>query len=176
MRIYGPDRASCEVLVFREGLLAAVAHDLLLRATAFEIAIDPERLEVSVVVDPGSLRVATAMRDGRPLPDALRPADVREIEATIATTVLRVERAPRIRFASTAVARGEGGYDVRGTLALAGATREIAFPVRRGGERLAAEVQLDQPSFGIRPYRAMMGALRVRPAVLVRASIPADGL
>jgi polyisoprenoid-binding protein YceI len=175
--VFGPDAASCEVFTFREGMLSAVAHDLRLRVGSFEIAVDPAGSAVSARFDPASLRVESAMRDGRPLPGALRPADAREIEATIAATVLRAARFPELRFASSEVVRRQdGGYDVRGTLTLAGASRPLAFPVRREGERLVAEVTLHQPSFGIRPYSAMLGTLRVKPDVLVRVALPAGGL
>jgi hypothetical protein len=174
--IFGAEQASCEVIVLREGLLAAVGHDLLLRATALGIDVDPGGPAVSVVVQAASLRVVTALRDGRPLPGALRPRDVQEIEATLATTVLEAQRFPEIRFASTDVSREGDGYRVRGTLALAGATRPLGFAVRRQGDRFLAEVPIHQPEFGIRPYTAMLGALRVKPEVVVRASVPAAGL
>jgi polyisoprenoid-binding protein YceI len=176
VRSFGPDRASVEVLVFREGLLSAVGHDLVLRATDFEISVDPEAPAVSARIDPASLRVASAVRDGRPLPGALSPADVRDIETAAAATVLRAHRFPEIRFTSAAALRRGDGWDVRGSLALAGTSREIALAVRRAGDRLVAEVKLRQPDFGIAPYRAMLGALRVKPVVVVRASVPAEGL
>jgi polyisoprenoid-binding protein YceI len=174
-QVFGPERARLEVLTFREGLLSAVAHDLLLRAIRFEVAIDPARQAVTVRIDAGSLRVVTALREGRPLPNALRPADVRDIEQTIAERVLQAGRWPEIRFASTAVSRHGDGYELRGELSLAGVTREVAFAASRQGDRLAAELPLHQPDFGIRPYRAMMGTLRVRPDVVVRTSLPAEG-
>jgi polyisoprenoid-binding protein YceI len=164
------------VLTFREGFLSAMAHDLLLRVGAFELAIDPDAPSVSARLDARSLRVVSALRDGRPLPGALRPADVRDIEATIAGTVLRAPHFPEIRFTSTAVSRAGEGYEVRGALALCGATRELAVPVRRDGDRLRAEVTIHQPAFGIRPYTAMLGTLRVRPDVIVRLSVPGETL
>ena len=176
MRTFGADHATCEVLTFREGFLAAMAHDLLLRVGAFELAIDPDAPSVSARLDARSLRVVSALRDGRPLPGVLRPADVRDIEATIAGTVLRAPRFPEIRFTSTGVSRAAEGYEVRGALALCGATRELVIPVRRDGDRLRAEVTIHQPAFGIRPYTAMLGTLRVRPDVIVRVSVPAEGL
>lgn len=176
MRTFGADTATCEVLTFREGFLSAMAHDLLLRVGAFELAIDPDAPSVSARLDARSLRVVSALRDGRPLPGALRSTDVRDLEATIAGTVLRAPRFPEIRFTSTAVSRTGDGYEVRGALVLCGATRELAVPVRRDGDRLRAEVTIDQPAFGIRPYTAMLGTLRVRPDVVVRVSVPADGL
>lgn len=176
MKTFGPDRASIEVLVFREGLLSAVGHDLVLRATSFEIAVEADRPAASARIDAASLRVASAMRDGRPLPaGALSASDVREIEATIAGTVLRVRRFPEIRFQSTAVSRRDDGLEVRGTLALAGRDREVALVARREGDRLVAEVRLHQPDFDIAPHRAMLGALRVKADVVVRAAVPAEG-
>lgn len=176
MNTYGPGEARCEVLVLREGLLSAVGHDLLLRVTAFELAVDPRLPAVSARFDASSLRVVTAMRAGLPLPGALRPEDVRDIEGTIARTVLRAHRYPEIRFTSTAVRRLAGGYELQGELALAGVTRSVAFAVLREGDRLATQLPVHQPSFGIRPHRALLGALRVRPDVLVSLSVPGEGL
>jgi hypothetical protein len=172
--VYGPADATCEVLVFREGLLSAVGHDLLLRATALQVTVDSDAPALSARVEAASLRVVGAMRDGRPLPGALRPGDVRDIERTIVTEVLRAARFPDIRFSSTEVHRTDGGYEVQGTLALVGTTRPLVLRVRRAEGRLATEVTLRQPDFGIRPYRAMLGALRVTPEVVVRASVPVD--
>lgn len=167
--VYGPANARCEVLVFREGLLAAVAHDLLLRVTGFEISVDLGAPAVTARFDADSLRVVTAMRDGRALPDALGRADVRKIEATIASEILHAPRFPRIRFVSTEVDPTPGGYDVHGALTLGGTTRALVLSVHREGGGLASEVTLHQPDFGIEPYRAMLGALRVKPDVVVRA-------
>lgn len=170
--VLGPGAATCEVLTFRAGALSAVGHDLLLRVTAFELAIDAAGVAVSARLDPASLRVEGALRGGRLAPGALSPADVREIEASIASTVLRPARFPEIRFASTEVRRRPDGFAVRGALTLAGVTRPLELAARRAAGRLVAEVTLSQPDFGIRPFSAMLGALRVRPDVLVRVSVP----
>jgi polyisoprenoid-binding protein YceI len=168
----GPEEATCEVLVFREGLLSSIGHDLLLRVTAFEIAVAPDRTSVSARFDASSLRVVLALRDGRPLPGALGPADVRKIEGAISETVLRARRFPEIRFASTAVGHHDGGYHVSGGLTLRGVTRSLTLTVQRHGDRLTTEIAVHQPDFGIQPYRALMGALRVKEDVLVRISVP----
>jgi polyisoprenoid-binding protein YceI len=176
---FGPDRATCEVLTFKEGLLSAVAHDLLLRVTAFQITVDPAAPAapaVSAELDASSLRVVTAMRDGRPLHGVLRPPDAKEIEATITREVLRANRFPVIRFVSATVARTGAGYEIGGRLTLAGTTREATLRVRRDTGQLATEVPIHQPDYGIRPYRAMLGTLRVKEQVLVRATIPDEGL
>lgn len=172
----GPDTASCEVFTFKEGLLSPVAHDLLLRVTAFELAIDPATPAISARLDARSLRVVSAMRDGRPAPDALSAADRADIERTLQGAVLDAGRHPEIRFVSSAAAADGGGYRVEGTLTLAGASRPLTVRAVREEGRLVASVRLHQPDFGIKPYRAMLGALRVQPDVVVRVSIPADGL
>jgi polyisoprenoid-binding protein YceI len=174
VRSFGPQNAACVVLVFREGLLAPVGHDLLLRATSFAIHVADDERQVSAEVDATSLRVLTAMRDGRPLPAALRAGDARDIEATI-LEVLGARKHPTIRFASSSVTPREGGFDVDGRLTLAGATRPVVLPVRRAGDKLATEVRIHQPEFGIRPYTALLGAVRVRPDVVVKASLQAGG-
>jgi polyisoprenoid-binding protein YceI len=176
VKTFGADEARLEVLVFREGVLSAVGHDLRLRATDLEFGVGPAGSAVRVRVNAASLRVAAALRAGRVLEDGLSPDDVREIEATLRAAVLDAARFPEIRFASSAVTRAGDGWNVEGALTVRGTTRPIAFAVRRDGDRLAAEVPLDQPAFGIRPYRAMLGALRVKPEVRIRASIPAEGL
>ncbi len=174
MASYGPDAATCVVLTFREGLLSSVAHDLLLRVTSLEVSVDPASLAVSVRCDASSLRVVAAMREGRPLPGALRAADKQQIEETIRNVVLRSDRHPEIHFASSAASERPDGWAVAGRLSIAGVTRDVTLPVRREKDRLVTEIHLHQPDFGIKPYRAMMGALRVRPDVVVRASVPAS--
>ena len=176
MKTFGPETARCEVLVFREGILSAVGHDLLLRATAFEIAVETGAARVSVRLDAASLRVVTAMRNGRALPGGLSPADIRQIEASIVEAVLSARRFPEVRFVSSSVTQRDDRYAVSGALTIAGTTRPIAFAVQREAGALTGEVDVQQPAFGIRPFRAMLGALRVKPEVRVRASIPAEGL
>ncbi len=170
---FGPEQASCEVLTFRDGLLSPLAHDLVLRVTAFEISVDPATLTVTARFDARSLRVETALRSGRVLPNAISAGDRRSIEATIVRDVLSAERFPEIRFASTQVTARGDGFEVRGMLTLTGRTREVSAAVQRKAERLETEVVLRQPDFGIRPYSAMLGAIRVKPEVRVRVSVPA---
>jgi hypothetical protein len=45
--------------------------------------------------------------------------------------------------------------------------------VRRSGDRLLATVPLRQTAFGIKPYSAALGALKVRDEVTVTLSVPA---
>jgi hypothetical protein len=163
--------ADCRVLTLCEGLLSALAHDLELRVTCLTIAVDEERRAVDARFDATSLRVVYAMRGGRPLPDALGPSERAQIEATIVRDVLDAARFPEIRFTSSGVAEEAGGLRVTGTLALHGHERTLVLPVRAEGDRFVAETVVHQPDFGIRPYAAMLGTLRVKPDVTVRVTM-----
>lgn len=165
--------AECLVLTFKEGLLAAVAHDLKIRVSRFAIEIDEERRSVVGRFDPSSLRVVCAVSDGRDAPETLSAANRAEIESSIARYVLEPARHPEIRFASRSVEdRAGGGYSVDGTLSLHGVERPLRVEVRRVERAHVAEARLHQPDFGIEPYRAMLGALRVQAEVAVRLTLP----
>jgi polyisoprenoid-binding protein YceI len=163
--------AEARVLTFKEGLLSAVAHDL-------ELAVEHVHVEwsseaVRATFDLRSVRVLHAMVAGRPAPDVLSPHDREKIARTIANDVLKTERYPEARFQSSAVNARDDGYVVRGLLTLVGRSEEISADVRRVGSRYATELVLDQCRFGITPYSAMLGTLKLKPEVIVRLSIPA---
>jgi hypothetical protein len=161
--------AQCRVYTFKEGLLSAVAHDLEIEVGRFRIERDAAGIRA--VFDARSLRVLHATSDGRPRPDALSARDREKIEANIAGEVLETRRHPEVRF--TASVEGEPS-EVRGTLELHGRQREVAVAVRRQGERWIGEATLHQPDFGITPYSAMLGTLRIKPDVRVRIELPSE--
>jgi YceI-like protein len=166
MARFGPDTATCEVFTSREGVLSAVGHDLKLRPERFEIQADG--VSVQARFEPATLRVAYAMRGGREDPAALSERDRADIERSCARDVLEAHRFPEITFTSSEVRPGS----VRGTLSLHGRELSGDFAVKRVDGRAVAEVELDVRRFGIRPYRAMLGALRVSPLVRVVVTTP----
>jgi hypothetical protein len=172
MAHHDPSSAECLVLTFKEGLLSAVAHDLQIRVGRFDIDVDDETHAITARFEAGSLTVVTAMHDGAPRPEALSEADKRKIEQNIQADVLDVRAHPDILFRSTEVSAEGEGYRVRGDLTLHGRTRSIAFSVGKKGDRLVAEVPIHQPDFGIKPYSAMLGTLKVKADVTVRCSVP----
>lgn len=164
--------AECRILTYKEGLLSAVAHDLELRVTTFTIGIDETTWRVDARFDPTSLRVVGAVRNGVVDPDTLSESDRRTIEDTIVRDVLDAARHPEILFVSEA-ATGRGDVlAVHGRLDLHGHTGDLTATARREGPAWVADARLHQPDFGIRPYSAMLGTLRVRADVAVRITIP----
>jgi hypothetical protein len=168
--------AECFVFVLKEGMLSAVAHDLKLRVEEFEVAIDQPTRAVAAIFNAGSLRVISAMKDGQEDPGALTDKNKTEIELNILLEVLKSREYPDIVFVSESVSDSDsGGFIVRGALTIHETTQAITLPVRREGDRYVAEVKVHQPDFGIKPFSAMMGAIRVRPTVIVRLFLPVAG-
>lgn len=158
--------------VFKEGLLAAVGHDLSLRASKLTIEVDPATGRGTARFDARAIRVEHALSGGRPAPSALSRDDVQTIERNIANEVLEASRWPEIVFHLDSSVREEGGARISGRLALHGRERPLELALRKAGDRLRAEVRLEQPDYGIKPFRALLGALKIKPEVLVELDLP----
>ena len=170
----GPDTGSIEVFTYREGALSALGHDLWLRAGRFDMEILGD--SVTARVDASSLRVVTAMRSGAPVQGALSDRDKAEIERNCARDVLEAQRHPEATFVSFEVKPSETQWTVRGKLTIHGVSHEGTFEVRREGAKAVARIDVDLRSFGMKPYSAMLGALRVKPVVLVAVEVPVPPL
>lgn len=173
MARYTQNDAEALVFTFKDGLLSKVAHDLKVSVTRFSVDFDPSSSKIEADFDPTSLRVINAVHDGAEDPKALSDSDKEKIAAQIQKDVLETDRHSTVRFTSTQVVRRpDGGYSIKGDLTLHGTTRPISAESRVEGGRQVAEVELNQPDYGVVPYKAMMGTLKVKPAVRVRISVP----
>jgi polyisoprenoid-binding protein YceI len=172
MSTFDASTAECLVFTFKKGLLSRVAHDLKLRVDRFTVEVADDRSAIAVQLDLRSLRVVCAMHRGREAPSKLDRADHEKIEETLRDEVLDTARHPSTTYASTKIEPEGDGYRVAGELTLRGVSRPVPLHVRREGTRLTAEVTLHQPDFGIRPYKAALGALQIEPDVRVRVSAP----
>jgi polyisoprenoid-binding protein YceI len=153
--------ADCRVLVFREGLLSSMGHDVTLRVTSLSIDISAADDAVQARFDARSLRVE----------GDVPPRDARDIERHAADDVLEARRFPEILFRSSSVTRREGGAEVAGELTLHGVTRALRCDAVEDERGWHTEVRLDQRWFSIRPYSAFLGALKVKPEVVVKVSL-----
>ena len=168
----GPESgATCFVFTYKEGLLSAVAHDLKLSVTAFSIELADDLSRVEATLDARSLRVVCTMHDGHPgAPPGDR--DRASIEKNVVDDVLAARKFPDIRFASSVVRRDAERATVEGALTLHGKTRNLTVQAVVVDGEWVARVRLQQPDFGIRPYSAMLGTLRVRAEVDVEVRLP----
>jgi polyisoprenoid-binding protein YceI len=164
--------SECLVFSFKDGLLARLAHDLKLRVERFSIEVDDATHQIKATFDPSSLQAVCAQVDGHDDPSMLSEGDKKKIHENATKDVLHVRKHPEIRFESTnIIARGEG-FAVEGMLQMHGKSRSIQTSIRADGDRWMAEVKVHQPDFGIKPYTAALGALKVKPDVIVRVSVP----
>jgi hypothetical protein len=162
---FDQESAACSVYTFKEGLLSPVAHDLRLRVTRFVIEVGEQ---IDARFDASSLVVAAPMKDGRENPGALSDGDKLKIAAQIREEVLHSARYPEVTFRSSSVSpRADGGYDLAGALTLHGVTRSIEArtTLDEGQQRLSLE--LHQPDFGITPFRALLGTLKIHADVRI---------
>jgi len=159
--------AECRVFTFKEGALSALAHDLELQVGRFTIEISDERA-IDATFAAGSMTVLHAIKDGHPHP--MSDGDKRKIERTIVDDVVDAQRYPEIRFRAKTTPAGDG-FVLAGELSLHGKTRSVAITTQLASGKQIAEVTLHQPDFGIKPFSAMLGALRIKPDVKVRVSL-----
>ena len=164
--------SECLLFSFKDGLLARLAHDLKLKVERFSIEVDDTTHQIKATFDPSSIEVVCAQVDGRDDPSTLSKGDKKKIYDNATKDVLRVRKYPEIRFESTNVVERGDGFAVEGTLQMHGKSKTIQTSVRAAGDRYTAELKLHQPDFGIKPYTAAFGALKVKPDVLVRVSVP----
>jgi polyisoprenoid-binding protein YceI len=162
----GPDNGSLQVKTYREGAAAKVGHDLVIDVARWEatvvLADDPAGSSIQLTADPRSLLVREGVGGVKPLTDK----DRGEIAKTIDAKVLG--GAP-IAFASRSVV-GEGGdrLAVAGDLTLAGRTAPVTADLALGADgRVTGTIPVTQTAWGIKPYRGLMGALKVRDDVEV---------
>lgn len=166
MTVFSSADARIEVFTFKEGVLSRVGHELRLTAERFRLSVNGDTVELDI--EATGLKVANAVKDGRDDPGALSAGDRAEIERALHQEVLESHRYGHIQFRGTL-----SGQEVVGSLTLHGQSHPLRVPLRLEGGRRTGRVRLDQRSFGITPYRALMGALRVGPEVEVRFSAPA---
>jgi polyisoprenoid-binding protein YceI len=163
----GPNNATLSVRTKRAGAAAKAGHDLLIHVTSWEATIvaDPDSggTRIELLADPRSLRVI----EGTGGMQALGEDDVANIHQTIDDEVLKGQE---IAFRSSRVkAEGDGGrHAVGGELTLAGRTEPISFELLVTDDgALSAGAVVTQTAWGMKPYSALFGALKVHDDVEV---------
>ncbi|MGH2942449.1 MAG: YceI family protein [Solirubrobacteraceae bacterium] len=157
----GPDNASLTVETGRSGAAAKAGHDLVIDVTSWEATLDvgdSSSLELSA--DPTSLHV----REGQGGMQALKDDDKADIRKTIDKDVLKKKG---IAFKSSSVESAGDGLKVSGDLDLGGKTNPISFDLSESAGTLRGSATVTQSEWGIKPYSALFGALKVNDEVKV---------
>lgn len=165
----GPGSGRLLIKTGRTGLGARAGHDLVIEATDWNGRVvvnpgDPARSSVSVNVDVDSLEVREGTGGVKPLTDS----DRAEIKRNIREKILRPSQHPTITFQSASVAGTQEALTVAGELTILGTSRPVTV---RGSVDddgwLRATAAVQQSQWGIKPYSAFMGALKLADEVAI---------
>jgi YceI-like domain len=161
----GPENATLAVRTERAGAAAKAGHDLLIHVTVWEatlvVADDPSGTTMELTADATSLRVI----EGSGGIQALGDEDVASIHQTIDDEVLRRQD---IGFRSTSVQADGDTLRAQGELTIVGNTQPVEFDLVSGDAgALRGSAVVTQTAFGVKPYSALFGALKVKDEVQV---------
>ncbi len=169
--------SSLTVFVAKDGALARMAHD-------HNIGVKSFSGRVTVPASGANAGILELDADARSLVilDQISAKDKAEITNNMNNSVLESAKFPKITFRSTSLTNftqngNNANFTVNGNLTLHGATKRIAIPVSvaQTGSNLRATGQytLRQTDFGIKPYSAFLGAIKVKNEVVIKFNIVA---
>ena len=175
------ENGSFKIRTSREGLGARAGHDLTLQVTRWEAVTRSEGAppQVTAEVDAASLLVLEGSGGVKPLTDG----DRADIKADMQRKVLESDRYPRIAFEgrSWQVVSEDPSHTramLSGELELHGqkSPLELEIDLQRvnGAIQVKATGALVQSKWGIKPYTAFLGALKVADPIQieVEATLP----
>ena len=169
---FDQDNSRCQIFTFKEGLLSKVAHDLQLKVNRYEVAWADGT--VTATFDPKSISVVHAMKRGRGNPRALSSGDKEKILENMYRDVFSTAQHPEIRFSSDSIRESGDRIEVNGMLELQGVRRTVRTTAAREGHEWVFTVPIYQPDFGIKPFSALMGAIKIKPSLTVKFSFAAN--
>ena len=167
------------VYTFKEGLLSKLAHDLLIDVTGFKVNLEVPDAglasgSLELEIQANSLKVVCALKDGERT-DALKEKDIADIERDMGVKVLHPDKYPTATFCSKTIQEKDGGYKINGDLSLHGVTKSIDFDIDANGEHIKGMITLLQKDYGIKPFKAMMGTLKIKNEINIDFDLPLNG-
>jgi polyisoprenoid-binding protein YceI len=170
----GPENGSLHVKTYRAGMAQKAGHDLVIDVTSWNATVtvdDNSQCTVELNADPTSLRVINGTGGAK----ALSEKDKEDIRKNIDNKVLKGQA---ITFRSSGISlNGAGTVPVNGEIEMAGNGRPVNFQIDVGADgQVKGTVPLVQSEWGIKPYTALMGALKVRDdvEVVLDARLPTE--
>jgi len=177
MQLFDKHSAVCRMFTFRAGLFAYLTHDLCIDVNSFKIELGNSDHFIRARFDAKSLRVNCAMKDGRERPDLLSEGERNLINRIMLNDILDSDTYPDIMLFSSSVENKNSALQVKGPAVLHGQERQISFTVRKEAQKgYVADLRLHLPDFGIRNFSFLLGAVKIRPDILVHIELPAKCL
>jgi hypothetical protein len=172
--VLGPDNGTLIVCTGKGGAASKAGHNLRMEVTEWSATLDlGEQPSLALSADPRSFRVVEGSGGVMPLGDEEKAA----IPQTIDEEVLK---GTPIEFRSTELAVDGDRIGVKGQLTLFGSERPVTFTVDLGaGGHVEASARIKHSDWGVKPYSALFGTLKVADEVEVAvdaiARSPDDG-
>jgi polyisoprenoid-binding protein YceI len=162
----GPESGRLLVKTARTGLGAKAGHDLTIEVTRWhgEVVVDtanPAGSSVTVQAEVGSFEVRAGTGGVKPLTDG----DRADIKNTLAGKILNAARYPVITFTSRQVSGTAEAFRIEGDLTIVGVTQPVTVEGQVADGRMRGGAVVVQSRWGIRPYTAFLGALKLRDEV-----------
>lgn len=159
----GPDNGSLQIKTGREGAAAKAGHNLVFEAKSWDGTVEiGDNPSVKLSVDPGSIEVVKGEGGAKPLNDG----DKSDIMKSMKDKVLG---SSQISFESSDVKVENGSMNVSGNVSVAGGSDSISVPLQVADDgTVRGTVQLSQSKLGIKQFKALMGALKVKDQVEVQ--------
>jgi polyisoprenoid-binding protein YceI len=165
-RQIGPENGRLILHTSREGVAAQAGHDLTIEMTRWsgrlQVGIDPAASELTVTVEMGSMRIVDGTGGIKPLSEQEKHEIIRN-----ARKILSVDRYPEGTF----VAEKISDDTVDGMLSLLGRSHEVRLAYWFDGARYRVSGIVRQSDYGIKPFSAFFGALKLADAVRVEAEL-----
>ena len=168
-RVTWKNEGQIRVFTYKEGLLSKIAHDLQIEATQFEINLNDTGVLASIQTN--GLHVLGTMRNGQLDENELRLKDRRDIEHNMKDRILQGALHPVIAF-NGELQRTQSTLEVSGTLSLIQRSVPISFVLRENADHWHANVELVPSRWGIKPFRALMGAIKLQDRVRIELQLP----
>ncbi len=158
------------VFTYKEGMLSRLAHDLRLSVKRWELIVDGRDVRGSF--DPGSLEVDGVVKGHRIDTKILSQKDLSDIAENIEKHVLKTTRHPEITYEGRLVGAKAGKLTVRGKLMLVGRAGPLDLNLERVGDKLVGGATILQTRWGITPFKAALGSIKIKNDVGLRVDLP----
>jgi polyisoprenoid-binding protein YceI len=171
-----PESGELLLKTSRTGMGRRAGHDLVIEVTRWQgevtlVTADPEQSTVSVEVDIDSFEIREGLGGVKPLTNRDRAS----IKDTV-RDLLDSTTHPKVTFSSTSVTGSARSATVVGDLTVRGETQPVTVSAELVDDRVRGSATVTQTRWGIKPYTAFLGALKVADDVGVEfdaALVPA---
>jgi polyisoprenoid-binding protein YceI len=145
---------------------AKLAHDLILSPSQWSGTLNvdadnPAASSATLSIDARSIEILEAVGGMKSLSDK----DRRDIGKNIDDKVLETGKHPTLTFESTSVSGSAPNFNAAGNMTIKGTTRPVNVDLAVNGSQVTAKTSVSQKDFGIKPFSAMMGAIKLRDDV-----------